>query len=192
MPCLRLPTIDPYPSGNVVVGDEHGVQGRFHKYFGDPLNAIFKSHSIPLRFADFKCARSNYSGVPDVIMMDDSHEVKVIGELKVPWVDEHSIENRIRCKKELRISLAQPIQCMQQLQCAYGFFSNYNETIFLRQVVDNQGVWRIEYSPVILTTYNNGMNPPVVSARQCFFYVECEALNQGPANNTTAGWVERH
>jgi hypothetical protein len=57
---------------------------------------------------------------------------------------------------------------MQDLQCVYGFLGVYGDIIFLRQVVDNQGIWRIEYSPVICasTMYAKGnANSPVVSAR---------------------------
>lgn len=38
---------DPYTHGNVEVGDEHGVKGRFQKYFGDVLNTIFASQFDP-------------------------------------------------------------------------------------------------------------------------------------------------
>lgn len=191
---LKLHVRDPYTSGNVVVGDEHGVQGRFHKYFGDPLNAIFESQSIDLRFADFKCVQSTYGHIPDVILKDGNDHLKVVGELKVPWVLEHRIDDIFRNDAMLRKMLAQPIMYMQDLGCAYGFLSNYDETIFLRQLVDSQGVWRIEYSPVIpaSTMYNMGnLDSRVVSARQCFFYVACDALNQGPAQNTTAGWIDK-
>ena len=192
---LKLHARDPYTSGNVVVGDEHGVQSRFHKYFGDPLNAIFESQSIDLRFADFRCVQSTYDGIPDVILKDNNDHLKVVGELKVPWVPEHRIGDIFRYKAILRKTLAQPIMYMQHLGSAYGFLSNYDETIFLRQLVDSQGVWRIEYSPVIRasTMYDKGnANSPVVSARQCFFYVGCDALNQGPVHNTTAGWIDRN
>lgn len=50
---------------------------------------------------------------------------------------------------ELRSILAQPIICIQRLGCVYGFLSNYNETIFPRQLLDDQGIWRVEYSPVV-------------------------------------------
>lgn len=86
--------------------------------------------------------------------------------------------------------LAQPINYMWELNCAYGFFSNYEETIFLRQVMDSNGVWRIDYSPVIrsITSYDAN-NPSSVSLRQCFFYVGSQASTEGPANNTTPLWV---
>jgi hypothetical protein len=186
---------NPYNHGNVGVGDEHGVLGRFHKYFGDILNVIFTTQSKGVRFADFKCVKSTYSGIPDVIMHGESDQLLVVGELKVPWVIAHDIDDKLDNEWALRKILAQPIMYMQDLKCVYGFLSNYKETIFLRQVVDNQGVWRIEYSPVILAsdTYDRGeVNPPVVSARQCFFYLGLDALNQGPADNTTPQWVIRN
>ncbi|CAG8247670.1 unnamed protein product [Penicillium salamii] len=183
---------DLYAYGNVEVGDEHGVQGRFQKFFGDVLNTIFESQStteenIDLRFADFKCVQSAYPGTPHVILKDSKHALKIVGELKVPWVSEHQIEPRISYAKRLRELLAQPIMYMKDLGCMYGFLSTYEETIFLRQVVDNNGLWRIEYSPVILsfTTYDKRMTTsPVVSVKQCFFYVGLNALNQGPVQNT--------
>lgn len=52
--CLgfRAPeTMVPYTYGIVQVGDERGVNSRFHKYFGEDLNATFKSQPIGMRFA---------------------------------------------------------------------------------------------------------------------------------------------
>ncbi|KAF7173260.1 hypothetical protein CNMCM6106_007358 [Aspergillus hiratsukae] len=77
---------DPYTHGNVEVGNEHVVQGRFRKYFGDVLDTIFASQStteqnINLRFADFKCTPSTYSGTPDVTLKDNNHALKIVGEL---------------------------------------------------------------------------------------------------------------
>jgi hypothetical protein len=188
---------DLYAYGNVEVGDEHGVQGRFQKFFGDVLNTIFASQSttqrnIDLRFADFKCVSSTYSGTPDVILKDSNHALKIVRELKAPWIDEHLIELRFTNEDLLREILAQPIMYMKDLGCMYGFLSTYEETIFLRQVVGNNGVWRVEYSPVVLssTTYDRLMTAsPVVSVRQCFFYVGLNALNQGLVNNISTGWI---
>ncbi|EPS31619.1 hypothetical protein PDE_06574 [Penicillium oxalicum 114-2] len=190
---LKMMTRDPYASGNLIVGDKHGLLTRFHKYFGDVLNSIFQSHSIGMRFADFKCAGSGHKNTPDTIMMDDNYEVKVAGELKTPWVRQHRLEGFFHKPILLRKVLAQLIQYMQHADCVYGFLSNYEETIFLRQRQDEQGLWRIEYSPVIRSseTYNKygRGNLPAVSVRQCFFYVGCEALAQRAANNTTPDWV---
>lgn len=116
----------------------------------------------------------------------------MIGELKVPWIGEHQIRPKLANEDHLRRLLAQPIMYMQNTGCMYGFLSTYEETIFLRQVIDNNGVWRIEYSPVVLysTIYDRLMtNPLAISARQCFFYVGIEALSQGPVNNASTGWI---
>ncbi|KAJ5861476.1 uncharacterized protein N7529_008786 [Penicillium soppii] len=191
---LTLQTRDPYTHGNVEVGDETSVQGRFHKYFGDVLNSIFTSQSKEIRFADFKCVQSSFAGTPDVIMKDVNRILKVVGELKVPWVYEHFLFDKLNNNHQLRNILAQPIRYMQSLGSVYGFISDYHKTIFLRQLVNSQGIWRIEYSPVVQssTTYDRrAKNPPVVSSRQCFFHIGCEALNQGPVNNTTPRWVIR-
>lgn len=188
---LSLQTRDPYTYGNVIVGDESGVQGRFNKYFGDTMNAVFKSQSIRMRFGDFRASQSTYSGIPGVVLMDDNYQSKVIGEFKVPWVGDHDIAKHYYKRDDLRTILAQPIQYMQGVGCVHGFLSNYDQTIFLRQLVDSQGVWRIKYSPVIRASaeYRSSIWNPVVSVRQCLFYVGCEAMKQGPVHNTTSRWV---
>lgn len=91
----------------------------------------------------------------------------------------HHGKNISTGQNELKEILAHPIMYMQDLGCMYGFVSTYEETIFLRQVVDNNGVRRVGYSPVVVssTTYDGLMTTPVVSARQCFFYVGLNTLN---------------
>lgn len=127
-----------------------------------------------------------------MIVKDNNHALKVVGELKVPWITEHHIQPRLTRDRLLRKILAQPIKYMQDLGCMYGFLSTYEETIFLRQVIDNNGVWRIEYSPVILssTTYDRPeTQPPIVSVKQCFFYVGINASMHEPVNNRSPGWI---
>ncbi|KAJ9488331.1 hypothetical protein VN97_g4951 [Penicillium thymicola] len=41
---------------------------------------------------------------------------------------------------------------MGELQCAFGFISTYDETIFLRQVQMASGQWVVEYSSVTYST----------------------------------------
>jgi hypothetical protein len=96
----RLKARHPYTYGNSEVGDEHGVQGRFQKFFGDVLNTIFASQStvqgpIEIGFADFKCVSTPYSRTPDVVLKDSNHTPIVVGELKAPWIDEHDIALRL-------------------------------------------------------------------------------------------------
>ncbi|OKO95184.1 hypothetical protein PENSUB_11263 [Penicillium subrubescens] len=154
------------------------------------MGHIFEAQSIDLRFADFKCLGSPYTGVPDVILKNSNNELKVIGELKVPWIEQHKLAD-VDDEDELRQLLAQPINYMQSLNCMYGFLSTYDETIFLRQELIN-GVWEVSYSPVIQgsTRYvpskpTNVVSSPVVSVKQCFLYVAGLAVHQGPVANIT-------
>ncbi|KAJ9245241.1 hypothetical protein DTO169E5_1108 [Paecilomyces variotii] len=64
---------------NVSVGREHDIKGRFHKYFNDLLHITVEGNIL---FADFKCVQSTLTGTPDVILKDDDHVLKVVGELK--------------------------------------------------------------------------------------------------------------
>jgi hypothetical protein len=88
--------------------------GRFHP--SDLLRGRAES-SKGIRFADFKFVQSTYDGIPDVILKDDNHQRKVIGELKVPWISRHNIEGKLDRECSLRKILAQPIMYMQHLGC---------------------------------------------------------------------------
>ncbi|CAG8037334.1 unnamed protein product [Penicillium salamii] len=63
---------------------------------------------------------------------------------------------------------------MQDLGCAYGFYTNYDETMFLHQVLVN-GMWEIQYSPCVLAEYcyqeTSLLTPSIMSVKQCFLYV---------------------
>lgn len=53
---------------SVVVGDEHGLQGRFQQSVGSVLGHVLVAQGSDLRFADFKSLGSQYSKSPDVIL----------------------------------------------------------------------------------------------------------------------------
>ncbi|KAI2791878.1 hypothetical protein POX_c04758 [Penicillium oxalicum] len=181
----------------VHVGDEHGVQGRFQQSVGSVIGHVCAAQGIDIHFADFKCIGSPYTSIPDVILKSTHNELKAVGEIKVPWIKEHSLILRSDDEEELREILAQPIRYMQDLNCMYGFLSTYDETIFLRQR-DVHGTWRVEYSEVVkrydspeisLATHNF----QAVSVRQCFLYFATIASQQGPVFNSTpkVQWVKR-
>ncbi|KAJ6167543.1 hypothetical protein N7497_000386 [Penicillium chrysogenum] len=70
-----------------------------------------------------------------------------------PWVvPHHSLSRAYGRPQRLRRLLGQPILYTGDLQCAFGFVSKYNQTIFLRQVLLPNGQWVVEYSPVIYST----------------------------------------
>lgn len=140
------------------------------------LDTVFTSQSKVIRFADLNRVQSTSTGPSDGILEDDDHFLKVVWELRVPWLCEHFLDDKLDDMNELRNILAQPIKYMQMLGCVYGFLSKYKETAFLRQLINSQGLWRVECSPVARssTTYDRrARNPHVVSIRQCFFPVGC-------------------
>jgi hypothetical protein len=75
----------------------------------------------------------------------DIQHLRVVGEVKIPWVIEHNLDVAIREDHNIRHLLGQPIRYMYDLQCQYGFLTNYKETIFLRQINDG-GTWVIEHT----------------------------------------------
>ena len=46
------------------------------------MNAAFNLQSMGMRFADFRCIQSTYSGIPDVILMDENYQLKVVRSLR--------------------------------------------------------------------------------------------------------------
>ncbi|KAJ5405263.1 hypothetical protein N7465_006547 [Penicillium sp. CMV-2018d] len=88
---------DPEAESNLI-GDETGLQGVFNH----------SAQSIGLEFADFKCLGNPYANTPDSIMMTTNGQLKVVGELKAPWVEEHKMSEEK--KTMLRHLLAQPIK----------------------------------------------------------------------------------
>ncbi|OQD69307.1 hypothetical protein PENPOL_c002G10652 [Penicillium polonicum] len=150
----------------VCVGDEHGLQGRFQQAIGQVLGAALEAQGVNLHFADFKCSGLQYQNVPDVVGLStivqgtavqgttvQSRKVlRLVGELKVPWVPQHSLRDAYDKPQRLRHILGQPLLHMGELGSAFGFMSTYNQTIFLRQIQLPSGNWHVEYSPI------NGVN----------------------------------
>ncbi|KAJ5363119.1 hypothetical protein N7541_003963 [Penicillium brevicompactum] len=58
-------------------------------------NTVFKGVSNKESFADFKCSGSSYKDPPDVLALSEDSgvaNIKIVGELKVPWVEGHSLD----------------------------------------------------------------------------------------------------
>ncbi|KAJ5458271.1 hypothetical protein N7475_009659 [Penicillium sp. IBT 31633x] len=198
----------PYSNGphtteadRVHIGDEHGLQGRFQQAIGQAFGAVLEAKSINLYFADFKSSGSNYENIPDVVGLQDvggNTNIKLVGELKTPWVIKHDLHLAVRRLCDLRQKIAQPVRDMQSLGCEYGFISTYNHTIFLRQFQSPSGAWEVWYSPPISSSYYTPTVPnphsthltlPQVSMKQCMFYVCTLASAANPVNNQTVPWV---
>lgn len=81
---------------------------------------------------------------------------------------------------------------MQQLGLKYGFISNYDEIIFLRQVLVN-GEWELQYNPIVR---REAIGRPSTSSNQCllcpsregFFYMALIFGNDHEASNPNQ-WV---
>lgn len=166
------------------------------------LGWSWRPGQINLYFADFKSSGSNYGNIPDVVGLQDvagNTTTKMVGESKVPWVDDHNLQAAVYDLPSLRQKTAQPVQDMRALGCEYGFISTYNHTIFLRQFQSPSGDWEVWYSPPIssssyyLPTVPNPQGTylvlPRVSMKQCMFYVCTLASAANPVNNQTAPWV---
>ncbi|KAJ5918129.1 hypothetical protein N7454_010504 [Penicillium verhagenii] len=78
----------------VFVGDEAGVYARFQQAAGQVLGAVFEAQSINIALGDFKSTGIAYSKTPDVVMLSlpnlqnaNTQQLRVVGEVKVPWPD---------------------------------------------------------------------------------------------------------
>ncbi|KAF9885473.1 hypothetical protein FE257_012909 [Aspergillus nanangensis] len=120
---------------HVAVGHEGSMQGRREQHIGNTMSAVFKDQRINLQFGDFKSSSTAF-----------------IGELKVPWVDDHKLSGR--SEDELRVihswysyarekSYRQIAQYMWDLDLTYGFMSTYEQTMFLRQILDPVAGWTL-------------------------------------------------
>ncbi|KAJ5780058.1 hypothetical protein N7457_005218 [Penicillium paradoxum] len=190
----------------VFVGDEAGVYARFQQAAGQVLGAVFEAQSINIALGDFKSTGLAYSKTPDVVMLSlpdlqnaNAQQLRVVGEVKVPWLMEHRLDLCATNSTLLREVLAQPISYMLDLGCVYGFITNYRQTIFLRQSQVGS-TWRIEHSPVIKSSVRyapldpeNQSTGPVLSFNQCLLYLATIAEAQGPISNPTprSQWIRR-
>ncbi|KAJ5592206.1 hypothetical protein N7537_009110 [Penicillium hordei] len=190
----------------VFVGDEAGVCARFQQAAGQVLGAVFEAQSINIALGDFKCTGLSYSKTPDVVMLSlpdlqngNVQQLRVVGEVKVPWLIEHRLDLCAANSTWLREVLAQPISYMLDLGCVYGFITNYCQTMFLRQIQVGS-TWRIEHSPVIESSVRyvpsdpaNQVIGPMLTFNQCLLYLATIAETQGPITNPTprSQWIRR-
>lgn len=177
------------------IGDEQGLHGRFQQAIGHALGAVLEAKSVDLYFGDFKCSGSKYPNTPDIVALQngsDGPKIKLVGELKVPWVEAHDLQDAIKDEFLLRRIIAQPVRDMQGLDCEYGFISTYKDTVFLRQFQSPGGEWVVWRSPLISSSayYVPRTSMPQVSMKQCMFYVcSLASVSSGVVNNTK-DWIK--
>ncbi|RAL05512.1 uncharacterized protein BO80DRAFT_441093 [Aspergillus ibericus CBS 121593] len=94
-----------------------------------------------------------------------------VGELKVPWVEDHVPSRQLAKEDRFRHLLGQIASYLKDLGLSYGFYTTVEETVFL-QVDDAPGGHQsvLKYSPIISRkdTYHPGQS---VTLRQCFYFL---------------------
>lgn len=88
-----------------------------------------------IRFADFKSADTDYHKTPDMALVSCGVPIvlKAVGELKVPWIDDRSLENRYPDEPNLRSTIGQMVKYMID-QYAHTGSTPYEDIIFLWNV----------------------------------------------------------
>ncbi|KAK1139206.1 hypothetical protein N8T08_001201 [Aspergillus melleus] len=180
------------PREQVVVGNENGVQGRWQQQLGQVMSAVFRDQMIGLTLGDFPASVAVYGKRPDIACLTNAGVLRFIGELKTPWVRDHSILlAMVQADKEwFRHILGQIAEYMKDLNLTYGALSTYKQTIFLRQYHDPNLGWQLQYSPMV--RHSSSASPGVMSVRQCIWYLAQEVLVSHQANNPTpkSQWVK--
>lgn len=101
---------------HVVVGDETGVQGRWQENVGQVMSAVYHDQRLSLTIGDFRASSSKYGKIPDIACMTGvpqpgqqpgrpgppGHDLRFVGELKVPWVQEHKLSDAMGDEKLFR------------------------------------------------------------------------------------------
>ncbi|KAJ5425020.1 hypothetical protein N7465_000090 [Penicillium sp. CMV-2018d] len=153
-----------------------------------PLCCFWVEESINIIFGDFKAAGAAYDLVRDAAMLMNSSTrslyIKAVGELKVPWVPKHRVSRGFVEQKMTRALIGPLAENMYDLKVKYGWLSNYDETVFLRQVKTGS-ISYLEYSPVAKGAISHAEGDATPSLRQCFFHLASVAQPQGQVTNTT-------
>ncbi|KAB8265814.1 hypothetical protein BDV32DRAFT_144337 [Aspergillus pseudonomiae] len=163
---------------HVVVGAESGVQGRVQQNIGQAMGAICKSINIDMRFADYKAAAAPWIDrkVPDMICMTTAGHLRIVGEIKTPWVKAHKLARLFTlARAKVQQLFGQIAEYMMLANMRYGFLTTYEETIFFRQILSN-GSWGLQYSKPIKSSTAaqeapTGDYEDRVSVRECFLHL---------------------
>jgi hypothetical protein len=77
---------------NVLVGNEHGLMGRFGQNVGHVMGEVNQACGLPIRFADYQAGKSSIEGpkyqtrtIPDLILTNSQNEICAVGEGKTFW-----------------------------------------------------------------------------------------------------------
>lgn len=210
---------------HTLVGDEYDVQARISERISQPLSMVAKDQFLNFLFGGAKSVPTGYAKVPDFVVINSIGQlIVVVGEAKTPWVEAHVLGRKFsdavdgndkplrKClgksseittlgfteEKTLAFAndiLGQIAKYMRDLGMKYGVLTNYEETIFLRQVV-SRGNLGLEYSPVIRHNEFYDSRRGTITVRQAFLHLVTLALANPQFSTAGAAghrqkWTER-
>lgn len=78
-------------------GDETGVRGRFIQNIGQVMSGVSVAMNVDLVFADYKASRGPAidGQVPDIVVMTRDGWLRMLGEIKTPWVGDHNLNTAV-------------------------------------------------------------------------------------------------
>ncbi|KAJ5492653.1 hypothetical protein N7539_001399 [Penicillium diatomitis] len=179
---------------HVLVSDEHGVQSRFEGRAEEVLGVAFEAQNQDLKLGGFRGASSltpGYKKVPDFVLVISSREAKVVGEVKVPWINDHGLSKAISLslfqtgdEEPFQHLLGQIAKYMFDSRLKYGVLTTYQLTIFLRKM-DFGRAWGLGFSPVIHHNFRGSTSGRTISLCQSFYHVGLLALTDSQFDTQT-------
>ncbi|KAE8344338.1 hypothetical protein BDV24DRAFT_160481 [Aspergillus arachidicola] len=124
---LGEPTPHSLLNEHCLVGNETGVQGRWQTHLGEVMSAVFQEQQFQLAFADFVSSGKDYNKNPDLVMINVTPDIMVVGQI---------------------------LAYMYDLEVKFGILSNYEQTLFLRLHEDPITGREVQYSRSFTTTHH--------------------------------------
>ncbi|KAH8811427.1 hypothetical protein F5884DRAFT_273979 [Xylogone sp. PMI_703] len=155
------------------------------------MTSVYQTMRIDARFGDIKTIDSalnpgNKKGdIPDICILTERGALRIVGEAKTPWM--HDVTRQLlrlqRDQYEFRNYIGQIARYMYTFKVKYGFWTNYDETVFFKQEPhpEKKGKYVLWHSNVISTETSTillegrSQEPRSyhgkVSLRECFHFL---------------------
>ena len=205
-----------------VCGDEKSVSARLVQNVFQPLIAVGKELGQQIEWSDAKASRAGISfpkDVPDFVALANGRELRLLGEAKTPWA--HDIARAAQVvTTEIELwrrfgrnsiipsllldadkcclnGVGQIAKYMKKYEVKYGFYTTYEETIFLKKEWRaRDGHWVLWHSrPISYNAISDAVDANLadlvgrVSLRECFFYLQTQvARGDWHATNKDGKW----
>ena len=83
----------------ICVGNEYGLMSRFGQNIAHTMTEVNNKCGLPVRYGDYQVGRAigggyGRGGVPDLILMDKQHGIRVVCEGKTFWTKEFKFSTR--------------------------------------------------------------------------------------------------